>query len=49
LNNLWHREEPPESWQKAIIIPDHKKGNIKDCENYTGINFLNSGYKIYVN
>jgi hypothetical protein len=38
-----------ESWQKAIIIPAHKKGNTRDCENYGGINLLNSGYKICVN
>jgi hypothetical protein len=35
-----------ESWQKAIIILVHRKGNVKDCENYGRINVLNSGYKI---
>jgi hypothetical protein len=43
FNNIWNGEEPPESWQKAIIIPLQKKGNIKDCEYYRGINLLNSG------
>jgi hypothetical protein len=28
-------------------VPLHKKGNIKTCENYRGINLLNSGYKMY--
>jgi hypothetical protein len=31
--------ETPEGW----------KGNIKECENYTGIHLLNSSYKIYAN
>jgi len=48
LDNTWNGE-PPESCLKAIILPVHKKGNIKCCENYTGINSLNSGCKIYTN
>jgi hypothetical protein len=49
LKNTWDGEEPPESWLKAIIIPVHKKGNIKHCENHRGINLLNSGCKLYTN
>jgi hypothetical protein len=49
LINIWDREKSPESWLKAIIIPIHKKGNIKHCKNYRGINLLNSDYKIYTN
>jgi hypothetical protein len=40
-------EKNPRSWQKTIIIPVHKKGNVKGCEKYRGINVLNSSYKIY--
>jgi hypothetical protein len=46
-NLIWQGKIPPESWQKAIIVPLHKKGDIKKCENYRGISLLNSGYKIY--
>jgi hypothetical protein len=38
-----------ESCQKSITIAVHKKGNNEDCENCTGINLLNSGYKMYTN
>jgi hypothetical protein len=42
LNNIWDGEKPLECWLKAVIIPAHKKGNIKHCENYRGINSMNS-------
>jgi hypothetical protein len=29
LNNIQDKGKPSESWQKAIIIPVHKEGNIK--------------------
>jgi hypothetical protein len=40
LNLIWQDRTPPESWQKAIIVQLHKKGDIKKCENYRGIGFL---------
>jgi hypothetical protein len=49
LNVVWQGETPPESWQKSLVIPLHKKGDIKKCENYRGISLFNSGYKIYAN
>jgi hypothetical protein len=49
LNFIWQGKTLPESWQKAIILPLHKKGDIKKCEHYRGISLLNSGYKMYVN
>jgi hypothetical protein len=48
VDNIQDGEELPESWQKAVTIPVHSKGSIKDSENCIGINLLNSGYKIYV-
>jgi hypothetical protein len=49
LNSIWQDKIPPESWKKALIVPLHKKGDTKKCENYRGISLLNSGYKIYGN
>lgn len=34
-------------WQKAVMVPLHKKGNIKSHGHYRGISSLNAGYKIY--
>jgi hypothetical protein len=41
-------KNPLENWQNVIIIPVHKKGNIRDCENYS-ITLFNSGYKSHAN
>lgn len=34
--------------QKAVVTPILKKGNIKDCENYTSICLTKSGHKIFL-
>lgn len=35
-------------FQRAIIFPIHKKGNINDTANYRGISFMNSVAKIFM-
>jgi hypothetical protein len=47
LNNIWNNSIPPKSWQKAVVVPLHNKGDIKNHENYREISLLNTGYKIY--
>jgi hypothetical protein len=43
------RITPRKLEKRAITIPVHKEGNVKDCRNYRGRNTLNSGYKLYDN
>jgi hypothetical protein len=47
MNKIWKGETPPQSWQKAVVIPIFKKGDMKECHNYQGISLLDAGYKIY--
>ncbi|NSM56166.1 RNA-directed DNA polymerase [Wolbachia endosymbiont of Atemnus politus] len=46
-NLIWNEGICPQDWNRALIIPIHKRGPKSDCNNYRGISLLNTGYKIY--
>jgi len=46
LNVCWIYGDIPEEWRTAIVIPIHKKGDRNNPDNYRGIIFLNTGYKM---
>ena len=37
----------PEDWKKQLLIPLHKKGSKKDCDNYRGIALLSIPSKVF--
>lgn len=45
--NIWNDEHLPKTWNEAIIIPMHKKGDKTKCKNYRGISLVNSAYKVF--
>jgi hypothetical protein len=47
--SIWNKEKLPQQWKESIIIPIHKKGGKTDCNNYHGISFLSTAYKILSN
>ena len=49
LTSVWKKEKLPEEWKESIIVLIHKKGNKTDCNNYRGISFLPTTYKILSN
>jgi sorting nexin-29 len=49
INSVWNKEELPDQWKEAIIVPVHKKGDKTDCNNYRGISLLSTSYKILSN
>jgi hypothetical protein len=44
-----NKEELPEEWRESIIVPNYKKGDKTDFNNYRGITLLPTTYKILSN
>ena len=36
-NEIWRTEKWPEEWCKSMVVPLHKKGDMKECSNYRTI------------
>lgn len=47
IKNIWEGGGIPEQWKGGIIKPIHKKEGRDVTENYRGITFMDTGYKIY--
>jgi hypothetical protein len=46
IYSIRNKEELPQQLQGSIIVPIHKKGDKTECNNYRGISFLSTAYKI---
>lgn len=46
IEKIWNEESLPEDWKMALIHPLHKKGSMKNINNYRGISLLPVTYKI---
>ena len=44
--DIWRKEQMPQNWNDAIIVPIFKKGSRKECGNYRGISLLSTAGKI---
>jgi hypothetical protein len=44
---VWEREEIPEDWSKAVIVPIYKKKDKTVCDNYRGISLLCHAEKLF--
>ena len=47
FNNISIMGEMKEEWKNSTVIPIYKKGYKKNVENSSGINLLNTCYKVY--
>ena len=46
---IWEEEKVPKDWLKQLLVPLHKKGSLKDCDNYRGIALLSVPGKVVEN
>ncbi len=44
---VWKTGKTPIDWQTGVVVPLHKKGDQKDCNNYRGITLLSLPGKAY--
>ena len=47
FQNIWNSDTIPEDWSKGIIVKVPKKGNTKNCENWSGITLLSLPSKVF--
>lgn len=47
MNKISEESTIPTEWELGIILPIHKKGNKRDCNNYRGVTLLSNVSKIY--
>ena len=47
ITSVWNTEQTPLDWRKAVIIPIHKKGDRKVCNNTRGISLLSVPGKVF--
>ncbi|VDN10987.1 unnamed protein product [Dibothriocephalus latus] len=46
IGQAWRDETVPDDWGLGILVPVHKKGDKKKCENYRGISIIDMAAKI---
>ena len=52
FNNITDKNQMPQEWETRMVINIHNKGGGKKkskCENYRGITFLPTAYKLFAN
>ena len=45
---IWKTRQWPQDWKKSIFIPIPKKGNAKECSNYSTIALISQASKVMI-
>ena len=43
---IWKTQQWPQDWKRSVFIPIPKKGNAKECSNYSKIAFISHASKV---
>ena len=46
---IWKIQQWPQDWKRSLYIPIPKKGNVKECTNYSTIAFISHACKVMLN
>jgi hypothetical protein len=49
INCIWNKKGLPHQWKESIIVPNNRKFDKTDCNNYHGVSQLLTSYKILYN
>ena len=43
---IWKTQQWPQDWKRSVLIPIPKKGNVKECSNYSTIALISHASKV---
>ena len=43
---IWKTQQWPQDWKRSVFIPIPKKGNAKECSNYSTITLISQASKV---
>ena len=46
---IWKTQQWPQDWKRSVFIPIPKKGNAKECSNYSTITLISHASKVMLN
>ena len=46
FQQIWKTPQWPQDWKRSVFIPTPKKGNAKECSNYTTIALISRASKV---
>ena len=44
--NIWKTQQWPQDWKRSVFIPIPKKGNVKECSNYSTVALISHTSKV---
>ena len=46
---IWKTQQRPQDWKRSVFIPIPKKGNVKECSNYSSVVLILHASKVMIN
>ena len=46
---IWKTQQRPQDWKRSVFIPIPKKGDVKECSNYSSVVLILHASKVMIN